>query len=193
MADRKDSSAEQVTEQKLPKELRITLDGQRSMLKLVAELPNALTGDGKLDRNSIFTIGRSAEVVNQYTIEADGEVVAIITRDDKNWNVSYIESGKEKSSQKVGRTETKRPRRAGSHAPIVIDSGPDLYKVITHMAHSLWPDMKGTSRGGTGTRPATLREKVERQDREKRQLLEALASARGKTVDEIAEELGVTL
>lgn len=182
-----------MTETKLPEKVEISVEGTRSMLKIRGVLPNALTG-GKLDRNAIYTIGRHPETFELYTINADGKDVAHISRTDKQWTVHLLdENGQQVAMQKYDRSETKRPRRKGSSAPQVIDNGPDLFMVVTKVAHELWPEMKSTGRGTSGKRPTNLREKVEQQEREKMALLETLAKKMGKSIEDTAYDLGIEM
>ena len=80
--------------------------------------------------------------------------------------------------------------------PAAVDPGPDLLMVLTKVTHDLWPDLKTTTKGkGKGTSPnkTKLQEQLSQQKSEILALLTVLSEDTGKTIEQIAEERGITL
>lgn len=177
----------------LPKALRITLDGIRTDVQLHAEI-QVLNSESKIDRDRVFRIGRLPTEFTGYEMYDGNKRVATLTRDAKEWHFSYTGKDGKEVGGTMKRSETKRPKRKGQTSPSTeLDNGPDLFMVVTHIAHEIWPDMKSTTRGGGGKRSKALREQLSAKDKQIIELLESLADAQGMTVEDLAKKMSIPL
>lgn len=166
----------------LPQSLDIKIQGNKGPIEINARM-SVLTPDQKLERNSVFQIGRLVEDPETVEFISEGEIVATAVRGDKNWKVSFPGSDETKE---VERSTTKRP---GDETRL--DPGPDLFKAATWIAKQVWPELASVARGGGGAVTKALKAELAQKEAQMAALITLLQKA-GIDTSEL-EALGVTV